>query len=168
MKYKNLFASVLILFAFAFMSGCGQSEEQKKLASEIEAKSKEVTEKIKAFKAKESELKCFQEEYDKLTKEIPENEDLKKLAQKHSVLIGDYKKQTKALGEVVADIDVLPAKLQENMRFSEELIKEDYEKAMEKYETAVKTAEKLVEKHQAVCDKMRSYRDEHSANADGK
>jgi len=156
MKYKNLLASVLILFAFAFMTGCGQSEEQKKLAAEIEEKVKEVSEKAKAFKAKEKDLKCFKTEYDKLVKVMPENEELKALAKKHSTLVEDYKKQTKVIKEAASSIEPLPGKLTENMRFSMELIHEDFESALEKYKEATKIGKRLIKKHKAFCKKVRA------------
>lgn len=159
---KNILSAVLIALVFVFVTGCGQSPQQKTLQGEIAESVKKIEEQLGSLKETEKGLIADQTRFDKVNDAVQKRTGrpdslLNALVQEHKGLVKDFKKGNEELSEVMNTLTPLPEKLNESWRFSIQLIKEDYEKAKEKVDQVAANAEIAVEKNAEIKGKVSKY-----------
>jgi DNA repair exonuclease SbcCD ATPase subunit len=163
---KTILSALLIVLTFVFVTGCGQSAEQKTLQAEINASIKQIDEQLLSLKQTEKGLSADQAAFEAIQKRVGKSDSLLNAqVQEHAGLVKEYKKGTEELTTVFNTLSPLPEKLKESWKFSMSLMKEDYEKAKEKVDQVAANAEVLVEKHDAIKEKLSKYQQAQSEAA---
>ncbi len=142
-------SSRLFTVLFVLLIGCNPSPEMKELQTKISKASETIEQESADVKKIKSEISKKQKEYEKKMDELCNlaSDELKDFVKNHGKMTQEIKELSKELSVISVEVGELPKRLDENMRFSTELIKEDFELHEKRAGEIVKDADKIERKH---------------------
>ncbi len=151
----SLFSRLFVL-AFFVVAGCGQSPEMKELQDSITKTAEQVDQETAAVKKIKDNVSKQQKDYEAKVEELCDqaSDDLKGFVKDHGKLVKEIKELSTEMSAISAQLSALPDKLNENMRFSIKLIREDYENHEKRAEEITKDAEKIEKKSSKYDEKI--------------